>query len=372
MGRRWRAVCGWTAAGALLLAGCDDGGGLEPGPESGAPTFDGAIDRALADAEPPEPDAAPADLAIDAALPDLALPDLAVDAAPDAEIPDAEPPAPGCPDGYARPRITGNLADEALAEVSGLAASPSRPGVLWMHTDSGGEPRLYAVDAAGALRGSVEVPVPNVDWEDLALAACPDGAGACLWIADTGDNRRARDDAVVYAVHEPVVVGGVAERVWRFPVRYPDGPVDVEALAVAPDGAAFWLFEKVDGPIARVFGHRDPLVDREPVALVETTRINSPGVAIVNGRSITGADLHPEGGRLLLRVYTGSYEYVFGPGQGVADLPFITADTVALGPLDEPQGEAIAYDADGRAVWTVSEDPERIGGQPLHRYDCRD
>ena len=40
------------------------------------------------------------------------------------------------------------------------------------------------------------------------------------------------------------------------------------------------------------------------------------------------------------------------------------------GPLSEPQGEAIAYDASGTGLWTVSEDPEGEEPQPLHHFRC--
>lgn len=331
------------------------------GADAAPPTDMAAVDRGPADTTPPDRGPTDAD-PIDVAAPDAA--------------PDMGPPPPYCVSGYARAEVSGNLVGDLLAEASGLAFSATRPNVLWTHTDSGGDPDLYAVDTAGNLRGTHRLPVENVDWEDIAAAACPDGSGPCLWVADVGDNLRQRDDAAVLAVPEPLVLGGEAAQVWRFPVSYPGGPMDVEALAVAPDGSAFWLFEKLDGPVARVFGSPGPLVDGEAIALEEVTRISSPGLAIENGRSITAADLHPDGTRLVLRVYTGSYEYIFaegaGPAAGMAALSTIDYRTVSLGPLDEPQGEAITYGPDGREVWTVSEDPERLGGQPLHRYRCRD
>lgn len=356
-----------------LLAACD-GGVAEPTPDRAVdvgPPADAAPDRGPPDMAPPPRDMAPPP-------PDMAPPRDMAPPAPDMAppTPDMGPPPRACGSVYAPPEVVGRLMGDTLAEVSGIAFSASRPDVLWMHTDSGGEPVLYAVDTAGNARGEVRLPVDNEDWEDLAAADCPDGSGPCLWVADVGDNRRSRDDAAVYAVPEPVVAGGEAQRVWTFPVGYPGGPVDVEALAVAPAGDRFWLFEKVDAPVARVFGHPGPLVDGEAVELEEVTRINAPGLAIENGRSITAADLHPDGTRLVLRVYTGSYEYVFaegaGPARGIADLPFVQPRTVSIGPLSEPQGEAITYDPSGRDVWTVSEDPELRGGQPLHRYRCSD
>lgn len=363
-------------AAALALSGCDDVHTADAGaPMPDGSPLDGAPDTSP-DGRPPDggPDGPPPDMApLDGPLPlDMAPSELDP---PDMD-PDAGPPARACRSGYAANEAVGHLMGAELAEVSGIAFSATRPGVMWMHTDSGGEPLLYAVDTAGNLRGELTLRVDNIDWEDLASARCPDDSGPCLWVADVGDNFRGRDDAVVYAVPEPAALGGEAARIWRYPISYPNGPVDVEALAVAPDGSGFWLFEKVDGPIARVFAHPGPLTSGVAAELREVTRINSPGLAIENGRSITAADLHPDGTRLLLRVYTGSYEYIFadgaGPAEGIADLPFVQPRTVSLGPLAEPQGEAITYDPNGLDVWSVSEDPAREGGQPLHRYRCRD
>lgn len=368
-----------SAARWALAALCVGGVGCEGGEDAvdgAVAPVDGAADAIADDAA--VRDGGAADAAADAVVPDAgadaAVPDAVVDAGPDAGSdagPDAGPPATACASSYRAPQPTGEIEDPDLAEVSGIAPSATRAGVLWMHTDSGGPPRLYAVDTGGAVRGSVRLPVENVDFEDLAAADCPDGSGPCLWLADTGDNRRERGSVWVYAIPEPVVIGVDVAALWRFGVTYPGGPVDVEALAVAPDGQAFWLFEKLDGPVARVFASPGPLVDGSTVEVVEVAQLDAPGINIANGRSITGADLHPTGERLLIRVYTGSYEYRFGPGEGVADIGGIAPVTVAFGPLSEPQGEAIAYDADGLGVWTVSE----VAGdaaQPINHYDCRD
>lgn len=347
----------WALAALCVGAGCDGGEGAV---DAGA-VLDGAVDGAMVDGA--------VDAGFDRGAADVGV-DAAVDAQADAQV-DAGPAATACASNYRPPQPTGEIEDEALAEVSGIAPSATRAGVLWMHTDSGGAARLYAVDTGGALRGSVRLPVENVDFEDLAAADCPDGSGPCLWLADTGDNRRERGNGWVYAIPEPVVVGGDVARLWRFGVRYPGGAVDVEALAVAADGQAFYLFEKLDGPVARVFAPAGPLVDGVVAELAEVARFDAPGIDIDNGRSITGADLHPSGERLLIRVYTGSYEYRFEPGQGVADIAAIRPLTVAFGPLSEPQGEAIAYDADGFGVWTVSE-VSGDAAQPVNHYDCRD
>ncbi len=315
-----------------------------------------------------------------------------VDLAPDLDTPDAErpidaslPPGPWrspvretCPGTYGRAEDLTIMDEERLDEASGLAASPTDPRVLWLHNDSGDVARLFALDTTGQRLGLVYLRgIENVDFEDLAIAACPDGSGPCLWVGDIGMNSRDRADFVVYAVPEPAVRFGEsfrdfsAERVWRFPIRYPDGGVDSEALIVDPDGQGFRTVEKVDGPRARVFRHPGPLQDGVAAELQLESTLTSPGFEIPQGRMITGAHLHPTGTRLLLRVYTGSYEYRLAPGQTLADLSQVTPTLVSAGPLSEPQGEAIAYDGTGLEVLTVSEDSRGDGDVPIHRYRCR-
>lgn len=358
-----RLVC-WAA-----LAGVAACGGVAPSVVSRP---DATVDDASA---------VDAGLAADAAPADASSPDAgAVDAStPDASAPDASwqlPERALCAGRYRLERATARLAGADLVEVSGVVASPSNAGVLWMHNDSGDDARLFAVAVDGTRLGELLLPeVPGVDLEDLAAAPCPDGSGPCLWVADTGDNARERTDVAVYAVPEPVVsvaaplVDAVAGTTWAFPLSYPGGPVDVEAVFVAPDGSAIYLVEKAEGPDVRLF--RAPAISAGvSVEATGIARFLAPGIAVERGRMITGADLHPSGRALALRVYTGVFEYRLAGLQDLERLDALTPVTVALGPLTEPQGEAVAYDESGLGLWTVSEDPERVGDQPLNHHAC--
>ncbi len=330
-----------------------------------------------------------ADVAHDAELPDAPSdadmgPDA--DAAPDDA--DAGPDEPACGGSsteawavcgglYEPPKNAGATQDEGLVEASGVTASLRDPGVLWMHNDSGDEARLFAVGLQGEALGRVRLRgVEAEDFEDINAAPCPDGSGPCLWVADIGDNLLERDRVLVHVFPEPEVPAeGLAEErevsvTWTFPARYPGGAVDSEALMVAPDGKRFYLFEKIDGPQARVFRHAGPFISGRAVELEEVATFRSPGVAIPRGRMITGADMHPSGRRFLVRVYTGSFEYRLCDGQEVEDLAEVEPVVAAPGPLSEEQGEAVGYNAQGDGFWTISEDRQGEPGQVLHRYPC--
>ena len=282
-----------------------------------------------------------------------------------------------CPGSYAPP-IAIDVAEPALVEASGIAASKRNAGVLWIHNDSGDSARVFVIGDDGSALGELALPgVTAHDFEDIETAACPDGSGPCVWVADLGNNALDRDDLAIYAMPEPLVTKAsplghaTAAKLWAFPIAYPPGvAIDSEALLVAPDASGLWVFEKIDAASARVFGTNGHLKEGMTNVLDELGSLTSPGVAIANGRMITGADMHPSERRVLVRAYTGVFEYRLEPGQSPAHLDAASRRTVALGPFSEKQGEAVAYDQNGRGIWTISEDPSGKTVQPLHHYLC--
>ncbi len=165
-----------------------------------------------------------------------------------ASVVSAEPEAGA----WAGPEAAGTLPAEQR-EASGLAASRRAEGMFWTHGDSGGEPVLEAIASDGRARGRVRVAgVKNVDWEDLDSFEL-DGK-AWLLIADTGDNKAGRGECslLVIAEPDPAELAPGRERVarvaWRIPVIYPDGPRDVEAVAVDARAGRVYLLAKRTKP----------------------------------------------------------------------------------------------------------------------------
>ncbi len=349
----------WWVCGLVTLLGCGD-------PQPAAPE---GVDAGV--------DASPEDALDDGGLLDAGDVDD-VEQEPD-QGGEGEPESPACQGSYAPPSNEGALADPELVEASGIVASRLDPAVLWLHNDSGDEARIFAAGVRGEALGRVRLAgVEARDFEDIAAAPCPVGPPKpCLWIADVGDNLLERTGGVIYVVAEPSVppngLGEVEiEPLMRLPISFPGGPVDSEALVVTPDGTGVFLIEKVDAEQARVFAHPGPLQDRVPAVLEEVATFPSPGIPIRGGFMITGADMHPSASRLVLRLYTGTFEYRFGAGEGMASLASLAPVLVAAGPITEKQGESVCYDALGDGIWTVSEDVGGLPGQPLHHYRCVD
>jgi hypothetical protein len=319
---------------------------------------------------------------------------------PDEEPPPFSMPARElCGRGYAgTPTSRGRLQDPRLTEISGVVPSVLSADLFWVHNDSGDDAVLYALRADGSLRGVVALPFAVRDLEDIAIAACPDGSGPCLWLADTGNNAGTRDDTAVWAFPEPPLPdGGVfpddarVAGAWRIDVSWQAGMpvgIDSEALVVLPDASALLLFEKIDAPEARVFVVRAPFAtsavgdapalevprrDGPPEASVQvlgTVTTASPAVRL--GRMITAADLHPGGGALVVRTYTGIFAATFAAGQTALDLPDVPLATVTFGPFNEPQGEAISYDETGLGLVTITEARDiAVGDVAVNHFPCQ-
>src|SRR4051812_49239849 len=84
---------------------------------------------------------------------------------------------------------TGNIANSAITEASGIAASRLNPNVLWTHNDSGNPAQIFAMTSTGATLGSYTLTgAGNTDWEDISIGPGPLANTQYIYVADTGDN----------------------------------------------------------------------------------------------------------------------------------------------------------------------------------------
>jgi hypothetical protein len=254
------------------------------------------------------------------------------------------------------------VTDERMAEISGLAASRRHPGILWVHNDGDNAPELYAIDATGQHRATLQLQgVRNVDWEDLAAFEL-DGH-AYLVVADVGDNGGLRRELRLRVVEEPAKLADASVPLaWTVRFRWPDGPRDCESVAVDAAERAVYLVSKKRVPpeLFRIALH--PPSGRVQVAERVATL---PGIEQptpddlrrnpVYGRyrsQITAADIAPDGSAFAVLNYrrivlwprhpAGWAAALQRPGR-VLDFPWV------------PQAEALGFDADGRSLWLSSE-----------------
>ncbi|HET9363012.1 MAG TPA: hypothetical protein VFO58_24855, partial [Vicinamibacterales bacterium] len=211
--------------------------------------------------------------------------------------------------------VLGTLPAE-LNESSGLAISRSQPGVLWSHNDSGDAPTVYAIDQSGRLLATVPLAGADArDWEDMSSGPCPASLAAaaserCLYLADIGDNDRARTSVTVYVVVEPIldrtVVKQPAAKAQSFRYRYPAGPDDSEAIAVLPDGDVTIVTKGRTGMIEFFRLSRESVA--RAITSGEVLTAESAGNTGITpdariGRTVTGAAVSPSGRTLAVRTY---------------------------------------------------------------------
>ncbi len=243
--------------------------------------------------------------------------------------------------------------DPRLDEISGMAPSRRHPGILWLLNDSGGGPYLYAVDdttcrtrARVRLRGA-----PARDYEGLASGTDARGRDV-LWVGDIGDNRDSWPEVRVIAVPEPAALrDGASLRATTYRFTYPDRPRNAETLLADPSGPRLWVVTKalLDGAIWAL-----PRLSTGEVATAR--RIGDVGGLMTDGA------VAPDGSRTVIRDYVWAWVY-----DGLPSRASFARDPVRISLPNQPQGEALAWSADGTALLLASEADDRLLRLPLPR-----
>ena len=235
------------------------------------------------------------------------------------------------------------VADPRLAELSGLVVVGER---ILAVNDGGDRLDVLVLDRRCAVVDVRSAPVDPYDPEDLGISA--DGT---VWVADTGDNDVRRSTVALHALR----ADGTAD---LFRLTYPDGPHDAEALLVAPDGTPYLVTKEVMGA-SKVYRPVAALVDGATVALERVAAVNMTLTGTAGGPvgragqlMITGGAVSGDGRMLALRTYTDAYLW---PLSG-SDVPAALAAKPVRIPLPaSPQGEAISFAANDRALLVASE-----------------
>lgn len=271
-----------------------------------------------------------------------------------------------------------------LIECSGLAASRSNPGVLWLHNDSSSGSEFYAVLEDGSIAhtyriaGFVNEPdwhgTIGIDMEDIALGPGALDGREYLYIADFGDNLGSRTppDSVLrlFRVVEPQVppsgtnasrdtnvlveaFGFTYQRTDHRSVKY-----DSEALLVDWDTGTPYV-------VTKRHGLGSGYVYKFPMPLDPSWTAENPATLILVSQDPLVLPLFPTAGdasrdaqRVVLRSYFAeAYEYYRPAGAGFDEIFSASASSrmhrfsVPAG----PQHEAIGYGPDGKTLITATE-----------------
>ena len=261
------------------------------------------------------------------------------------------------------------LTSPAVTEASGLAASPSAEGFLWMVNDSGGTPEIHLAQTDGTPRGAVTVAdAVNKDWEDLA--AFTFNGKPHLLIADTGDNGSARETCNLYIVREPKLpaegetLSGKAPILWQITFTYEDGPRDCESVAVDAENAKIILISKRTDPPG-VYELPLKLAKNAIARKIGATETKTPGIVSVPfANQPTGLDFSADHRKAVIVTYLSVFLFQREEKESWADA--FAKNPEVLAPHKLAQAEAVAFSRDGKSIFTVSEKPS----SPVVRYSA--
>ncbi|MEJ2741760.1 MAG: hypothetical protein P8176_04575 [Gammaproteobacteria bacterium] len=327
-----------------------------------------------------------------------------------------------------RPQFLGRVRDRRVPEISGVIAARVPGGGWWVLNDGGHSATLLHLGLDGLVHHQLVVSgVRNVDWEDLS--AFEWSGRRYLVIGDTGDNDRRRRAVNLIVVPEPRLEdwritesagesAGVsvtksvtesvtenkstelekrvvlAEWVRRIRLIFPDGPHDVESLAVDVHGKRVMLLSKRDDPphlysvpLAELteliqqtaLSKQDESMASTPSSSASTARVRrdvtlkDEGVLTVIAdqfktpllRSIfgvfatwaTGMDAVYLPERALTRfvVLTYSYAFIFDQPNDVSINRAFSKPALRISLRNLPQAEAVLWDEKGEKITVFSE-----------------
>lgn len=266
--------------------------------------------------------------------------------------------------GYEPPVHLADLEDRRIDESSGIVASRLNPGIYWTHNDSGDRPYIYAFDGSGRAKGSWRVTGAKAqDWEDIAAGPGPVNGTSYIYIGDIGDNKRDGKVITVYRVAEPTVESGEAATAATsagalqtapaeaIHLEFPDGKHNAESLSVHPQTGDLYVITKTKRASCKVYKATAPFDTSNVVLLELVSELQLPGM---QGGVATGADISPDGQRVVLCDYFAAYELSLPRAD--ADFDSIWQQPLARIELGfRLQGEAVCFRLDGKAILATSE-----------------
>jgi hypothetical protein len=260
------------------------------------------------------------------------------------------------------PELVGLIRERGLAEISGIAASRRHAGIFWVHNDSGYAPAVHAIDRSGRRLATISIEgVAGVDFEDIA--AFERGGRHFLLIADTGDNGGLRSVLELVVIEEPErLIDARIEPAWVQRFRWPDGPRDVEAVAVdAATGAVLFVSKKRVPPelLQLPLGPTSTVQSASWLSTLAGIEQPRPPELAGNPRfgryraQITAADIAPDGSAMAVLNYRRAHLYRRREGEAWAQA--LARPPLALEFGWAAQAEALAFDAAGDALWISGE-----------------
>jgi hypothetical protein len=268
-----------------------------------------------------------------------------------------------------------------IAEASGLGFATDSDE-LYHINDSGDLGRFYVTSRDGG--GTRVVTIQGfdpVDVEDMAVGPC--GEATCVVIADVGDNLARRTETELVVIDEELPFSATVTPLARVRMRYADGPVDAEAVALHPNGDLFILTKTADYtrlevepsilyrlPYAEWSGAGPGVRTADRWGVLDLSAIASDRFA---GSLPTAMDISADGQRLLVLTYLNAFEFYTDIGTSPL-MP--TSEMIAGVDYQEiairllEQQESVAYLPSGWGFLYTTESASPQGG-PIIRVVCQ-
>lgn len=271
----------------------------------------------------------------------------------DAGASSAVPPCPQFLEGT----TTGFVLDLRVREASGAVASRRDADVLWVHNDSGSDPEIFALTTSGQARGKFILGGAEAnDWEDIASGPGPVEGQSYLYLGDIGDNGESRATIDVYRVPEPAAGQALTVEtltdVERFSLAYPDRPHNAETLLVDPRSGDVFVVVKTSDTTSPVFRAAAPIDGTGTTVLEQVATLRFDDLNL-SARLTTGGDISPAGDEIAIRTYRHAFIWRRAAGASVAEA--LATEPCPIPLMDEVQGEALGFAADGSGYFTLSE-----------------
>jgi len=253
---------------------------------------------------------------------------------------------------------------KVIDEASGLVCSRSQKDICWMMGDArgggNGIKKVYAINISKPKDAvvSCDVNAENRDWEDISIR------GDHLYISEIGDNDYEYRKKTIYKFKEPDVSDGCKSKIDVEATTFtsPIGNFNAESFFVAPNTGTMYVLTKASKGKGRILSIEENTEGTKKAK--DLGKVNLAG----DKKPMTGADISPDGSKMAVR--TGSMVHVYhrvkqGKRRSIED-------TLEAGPEcslkhEERQGEAIAFSADGKKLYTVSEGV----GMPVYEFDLK-
>ncbi|MFT7424116.1 MAG: hypothetical protein ACI9O5_000049 [Algoriphagus sp.] len=258
------------------------------------------------------------------------------------------------------PKAIREIKADKFEELSGIAFSRVHAGVFYGHTDSGGKSSIYIFNADGEELGEIKLEkVANRDWEDIAVGPGP-GGNSYIYIGEIGDNAAVHDEIFIYRIPEPTKLTPESEvKPEKIKLTYPGGARDAETLMVDPISGDIYIISKRD---------KNNNIYCLPAARFNEKEAELGKVGELNFTSSVAGDISSDGNQILIKSYLNIYYWTRKAGESIEQA--LSREPLMLIYNPEPQGEAIGFQPDGKAYYTISE--KRFDINPtLYRYEAR-